>query len=347
MTQSSKKHKKKKEIQPPVVSSVVVDSTTCNNLNSTVETVDPSSDSNGNIVNDHIDETNRISETNSYRTGKYSAQEDCILEAELERVIQEKGWTLEEGLETLLNGQRKSKQISWRFWKKIAQCLPHRHWRSVWAHCRVRFNPRNYLGNWTPEEEQQLHELVKVRGHDWRFIGDQLGRLPGACKDKWRQIEKQDQWKEGTWTKEEESKLLQIIEEIYGGIPPRGTQISWTTVAKRLGTRNYTQCQTKWYSLNPYLEKDPSLWTEDDNKILILKLWKLRPNDESEIIISQLSKKWSYNIIHNRYKMLIRQVPDYRILSIPQILQELRKRYNLTNSNEVKALEEKCDINNW
>jgi hypothetical protein len=64
---------------------------------------------------------------------------------------------------------------------------------------------------------------------------------------------------------------MKIIEEMYGGIPPLGTQISWTTVAKRLGTRNYTQCQTKWYRMNPHLEKDASSWSEDDNKILILK----------------------------------------------------------------------------
>jgi hypothetical protein len=79
----------------------------------------------------------------------------------------------------------------------------------------------------------------------------------------------------------------------------------------------------------------------------LCRLWRLRPNDESEIIISQLSKKWAYNIIHLRYKMLIRQVPDYRILSIPQIIQELMKRYNLTNPNEVKSLQEKYDIENW
>jgi hypothetical protein len=45
--------------------------------------------------------------------------------------------------------------------------------------------------------------------------------------------------------------------------------------------------------------------------------------------------------------MLIRQIPDYRILSIPQLLQELMKRYNLTHSEEVKALEERCDAQNW
>jgi len=41
-------------------------------------------------------------------------------------------------------------------WPKIAECLPNRTVQSCHNLCRRRFNPENYSGKWTSEEENLL-----------------------------------------------------------------------------------------------------------------------------------------------------------------------------------------------
>jgi hypothetical protein len=52
-------------------------------------------------------------------------------------------------------------------WCKIAECLPFRSVQSCHNLCRRRFNPNNYQGKWSEEEEALLIELVQENGHQW------------------------------------------------------------------------------------------------------------------------------------------------------------------------------------
>ena len=60
--------------------------------------------------------------------------------------------------------------------------------------CRRRFNPENYSGKWTPEEEDILRRLVEKNGTFWKEIGEQYNqeveenrkRTSGNLKDKWK-----------------------------------------------------------------------------------------------------------------------------------------------------------------
>jgi len=67
-----------------------------------------------------------------------------------------------------------------------------------------RFNPDNYKGTWTEDEELQLRHLVQQYHNGWRKIGNELGRLPTSCRDKWRQIKETESQSSGIWTKEED-----------------------------------------------------------------------------------------------------------------------------------------------
>lgn len=63
----------------------------------------------------------------------------------------------------------------------------------------------------------------------------------------------------GRWSKEEDSELKRLVEEV-GDTSPTG-QIDWSTVASHFPDRNDVQCQQRWCKvLNPSLIKGP--WTQ-------------------------------------------------------------------------------------
>lgn len=55
-------------------------------------------------------------------------------------------------------------------WCKIAEHMPNRSVQSCHNFCRRKFNPNNYNGKWTEDEEMLLIDLVKERGHVWKEI---------------------------------------------------------------------------------------------------------------------------------------------------------------------------------
>ena len=104
-------------------------------------------------------------------------------------------------------------------WCKIAEALPDRSVQSCHNFCRRKFNPNNYNGKWTREEEEILLKLVHEIGHAWKEIahalnakyandedlGHRFGRTPENIKDKWKQLggENSDLRQKGPWSLEE------------------------------------------------------------------------------------------------------------------------------------------------
>ena len=43
-------------------------------------------------------------------------------------------------------------------------------------------------GPWKPEEDEQLRQLVEAKGNKWLDIGEVMGRMGEACRDRWRTI---------------------------------------------------------------------------------------------------------------------------------------------------------------
>jgi Myb-like DNA-binding domain len=87
-------------------------------------------------------------------------------------------------------------------WCHIAESLPNRSVQSCHNFCRRKFNPNNYHGKWTREEEETLMRLVEENGHSWKEIAHAInsmyaddedlnhkfGRTPENVKDKWKQL---------------------------------------------------------------------------------------------------------------------------------------------------------------
>ena len=73
-------------------------------------------------------------------------------------------------------------------WVEIAQVLPDRKVQSCMAVCRRKFNPNNYKGKWTQEEEDFLLEFVEQKGRHWEEIARELGRTALNVRDKFKEL---------------------------------------------------------------------------------------------------------------------------------------------------------------
>lgn len=130
-----------------------------------------------------------------------------------------------EGLRDLCS--RPAKEISAEYkkaWCKVAEALPTRSVQSIHNFCRRRFNPDNYSGKWSQQEEEALLDLTQQLGHQWktiaRVLNDQFNsesraRTAENVKDKFKQMGAENAALRvvGKWTLAEEIQLIQSIEK--------------------------------------------------------------------------------------------------------------------------------------
>ncbi|RUS23749.1 hypothetical protein BC938DRAFT_474678 [Jimgerdemannia flammicorona] len=121
--------------------------------------------------------------------------------------------------------------------------------RSIFHHVKQIYHPDNYGGKWTEEEDGQLKSLVMQYGHQWKRIGEILGRIGTACKDRWRDsVGHRDIKTQGKWTLEEEDKLINIVMDLTTSQGRSAdSDVTWNVVSERMGTRTRDQCRSKWF----------------------------------------------------------------------------------------------------
>lgn len=121
----------------------------------------------------------------SLKTGLFSAEELALLQKSIVDYSVENDLT-EADLSELL-----SKSCGDKFkkaWVEIAQVLPDRKVQSCMAVCRRKFNPNNYKGKWSQEEEDYLLEFVESKGRHWEEIAKELGRTALNVRDKYKEL---------------------------------------------------------------------------------------------------------------------------------------------------------------
>lgn len=167
-------------------------------------------------------------------------------------------------------------------WPQIAAQLPHRSVQAVQNFCKRKFNPHNYKGLWTPEEENELRGLYEGWGPRWKKIAEMLERTPTNVRDKWRTLSETPKkaYERRPWTLDETFRLLEVIqnelsvkiliteisnilaeendqiktknqaEVIHKYLNPevdlKKLKIPWTRVANSFSQRSLVDCRNKW-----------------------------------------------------------------------------------------------------
>ncbi|KAK2154147.1 hypothetical protein LSH36_275g02011 [Paralvinella palmiformis] len=129
-------------------------------------------------------------------------------------------------------------------------------------------------GRWTKDEDEKLKNVVDAVGvHNWAVIANYFpDRSDVQCQHRWQKVLNPELIK-GPWTKEEDDKVLQLVQQ-YG--PKR-----WTIISKHLKGRTGKQCRERWHNhLNPEIKK--CAWTEEEDR-MIYQIHKRLGNKWAEI----------------------------------------------------------------
>ena len=140
------------------------------------------------------------------------------------------------------NERRKDK-----FWDILQQLLPSRTRSSLYKHVRRTYHIFEKRGIWTPEEDAKLAELCKTHEGKWKYIGEEIKRMPEDCRDRWRNYVKCGSLRNvNKWSVEEEGKLDSIVSKMR----EVSKTVNWTIVSELMdGTRSRIQCRYKWKKL--------------------------------------------------------------------------------------------------
>ncbi|KAI4376611.1 hypothetical protein MLD38_014353 [Melastoma candidum] len=120
---------------------------------------------------------------------------------------------------------------------------------------------RSSKGQWTPEEDKLLCELVhQFKGKSWKKIaGHFKNRTDVQCLHRWRKVLNPELIK-GSWSKEEDDLIVELVNK-------HGAK-KWSAIAQALPGRIGKQCRERWHNhLNPAIKKDA--WSEQEEMALI------------------------------------------------------------------------------
>ena len=81
------------------------------------------------------------------------------------------------------------------------------------------------------------------------YISGIVGRADEDCREKWtKELEHKDTTRRGPWTPEEEQALARaVLNELKETAASTVEGMSWTKVAKAVGSRTGIQCRKKWF----------------------------------------------------------------------------------------------------
>ena len=170
--------------------------------------------------------------------------------------------------------------VSTELFRGFHESLPYRPRMSVQRCVRRRFHNYTARGTWTEEEDEELRKAIAEKGKRWKEVGEMIDRMPGDCRDRWRDyILNAEHRNQEQWTEREIQNLCLAIleciklmrderqrvrEEKHGKDPEDFEEdsdqeeedlkvINWQAVSDRMGEhgggRSRLQCSLKWSQL--------------------------------------------------------------------------------------------------
>lgn len=228
------------------------------------------------------------------KTGLYSKAEEETLKEAVRNFAISRGLSTEDYSWVIQAGRGQRDQQSLGVWSTVAQSLPQRTIKSVAAAGVRLLHPFANKGAWTADEDASLRAMVESMGTKWTKISHAIERTPESCRFRWREIKNAATIHSGSWSKEEEDRLVEAVEK-YGKprslkgnttvkrqrddnviLPDRRVildDINWQAVVAYVRTRSRIQCVTKWYlRLGPTMIERGE-WAKGDDKKLLQALW--------------------------------------------------------------------------
>lgn len=229
------------------------------------------------------------------RSGKFSKAEDAALKLCIENYRQQQSLTPEQ-IDGIIFAKGKNTRADYGdFWTIVTRAVPDRALMSVYHHVKRLLQPGARKGPWTEDEDQKLKAAYRQYGPKWGLVAELVGRWENDCRDRWRAyVGPSENILKGKWSKEEEDKLRDVVRQVKADIskwklenarggggapiedePPGGSDMFWSRVASKMGSRSRHQCRTKWNDnmRNKLLTADgkPIRWAKRDTFILIMK----------------------------------------------------------------------------
>jgi hypothetical protein len=149
-------------------------------------------------------------------------------------------------------------------WSRIGEACPTRPRQKLLNWCRQKFHNFVARGTWTPEQDEELRQMVKQHGTKWSVVGQLINRHQKDVRDRWRNyLVAGNNQRKNYWSEQEENEFLEIVAEVLGIFQrERETNpnsdmfktgksneelVDWNVVAERMHhARSRLQCQEKW-----------------------------------------------------------------------------------------------------
>ncbi|CAJ2509337.1 Uu.00g143630.m01.CDS01 [Anthostomella pinea] len=260
-------------------------------------------------------------------------------------------------------------------WDHIAATCDNRPRQKVINLCRRRFHNFVARGTWTPEQHQELKDMYNEHGMQHARIGRLINRHPEDVRDRIRNyVVCGDKQRYDAWDHEEEEKLTQHVlhsideihsnpeKYIYTTLPEE--IVDWQLISEKMGrTRSRLQCQAKWKKVKAKMEggnidgvsapvdkmiekaREEAVLMSHRHRYTVIKAVKAsEANADSRIswagVRAEVVDQWPRPTLILVWHRLRRSIPDWRIMSVPEVCDQLVKRYKETRTLDYLADED-------
>lgn len=220
-------------------------------------------------------------ERGPYRSGPLTDIEQDQITRAVDRFRNNQRLTQEELNRMIhLNPQASDERLIPRFWYMIQAACPSRPRRKLINWTRQRFHNWAGRGTWTPEQDEELMELVEKHGKKWSYIAGLINRYQKDVRDRWRNylVCRGALGAGGPWTEAEEEQLRALVDSavdtIQKELPENDRKsaeelINWLTISEAMGhTRSRLQCIEKWKRIRaaePVADSVPTVLPEGNS----------------------------------------------------------------------------------
>ncbi|UKZ76534.1 hypothetical protein TrVFT333_004241 [Trichoderma virens FT-333] len=201
----------------------------------------------------------RTADPGNYTQGRFTQAEFDGISRVIEQFRDEYGMTQAEVNQIIqAPGGTTAGDAHARLWYRLFEVCPDRKRQKVINVARKKYHNFVARGTWTPEQDEELSQLIAVHGNKWSEIASLINRHPEDVRDRFRNyIVCGPNQRKDVWDEEEEQLLVQVVEEAMEVIEE---------IRKEDPTRPIYQKNVEdiidWQDIS----KKPSFWKKKDKK---------------------------------------------------------------------------------